>query len=148
MGYGYSGSAYHFEKDPSVKVIVITGRLEREHAMKAIAQGAYDFFCKPIEIDELRVVLRRAFHVYGLEQENRKLQRSLAIESFEGMLGTTPQMQEVVAAIRKVATTDVPVLIVGESGVGKELVARAIHRQSVRGDGPFVAINCGAIPEA
>jgi len=135
------------EQDPLIKVIIITGRGEKEHALKAIGQGAYDFFCKPIQVDELKVIIRRALRVYQLEQEHRKLQQRLHHESFEEMLGSSQQMQEVFATIRKVATTDAPVLVVGESGTGKELVARAIHRQSVRKENPFVAINCGAIPE-
>jgi len=135
------------EQDALIKVIIITGRTEKEHALKAIGQGAYDFFCKPIQVDELKVIIRRALHVYQLEQEHRELQRRLSHESFEEMLGSSPQMEKVFAAIRKVATTDAPVLIVGESGTGKELVARAIHRQSARKEGPFIAINCGAIPE-
>jgi len=130
------------------KVIVITGRVEREHALKAISLGAYDYFYKPIQIDELKVVLQRAFHIHQLEEEQRNLQKRLQREdSFEEMLGGSPQIQEVFSAIRKVATTDVPVLITGESGTGKELVARAIHRLSPRNNGPFVVINCGAIPE-
>jgi len=135
------------EQDRHAKVIVITGRDEREHALRAIGEGAYDFFCKPIQTDELKVVLRRAFHIYDLEREHRELQRCLNTDGFEGMLGASEQMQDTFAAIRKLATTDAPVLIMGESGTGKELVARAIHRQSSRRDGPFVAINCGAIPE-
>jgi two-component system, NtrC family, response regulator len=135
------------EQDTLIKVIVITGRSEKEHALKAIGQGAYDFFCKPIQVDELKVIIRRALHVYQLEQEHRELQRRLSHESFEAMLGSSSQIQDVFAAIRKVATTDAPVLVVGESGTGKELVARAIHKQSARKDGPFITINCGAIPE-
>jgi two-component system NtrC family response regulator len=130
-----------------VKVIVITGQGEKDHALKAIGEGAYDFFCKPIHIDELKVILNRAFYVSQLEREHRELQKRLCGESFEGMLGTSPQMQEVFSSIRKVATTEVPVLIVGESGTGKELVAGAIHRNSSRRDYPFVVINCSAIPE-
>jgi len=130
----------------STKVVVITGRQERQHALAAIAQGAYDFFSKPIEIEELRVVLRRALHVFRLERENRELQQR-ASESLEGMLGTSPEMQEVFLAIARVARSDAPVLIVGESGTGKELAARAVHQQSERAEGPFVVINCGAIPE-
>ena len=130
----------------STKVVVITGRQERQHALAAIAQGAYDFFSKPIEIEELKVVLRRALHVFRLERENRELQQR-ASESLEGMLGTSPEMQEVFLAIARVARSDAPVLIVGESGTGKELAARAIHQQSERAEGPFVVINCGAIPE-
>jgi len=145
---GFSALADILDHDTSVKVIIITGRGEKEHALKAIGQGAYDFFYKPIQIDELRVVVNRAFHVSKLEREYRELQRELSIESFEGMLGTNPQMQEVFSAIHKVAGTDAPVLIMGESGTGKELVARAIHRQSLRTEHPFMVINCSAIPEA
>ncbi len=144
---GFLALAEMLEQDPLVKVIIITGQGEKDHALKAIGSGAYDFFCKPIQMDELRVVLTRAFHLSQLEREHRELQEQFRGESFEGMLGTSPQIQEVFLSIRKVATTDVPVLIVGESGTGKELVARAIHRLSFRKEFPFVVINCGAIPE-
>ena len=132
---------------PHTKVIIITGQGEKEHALRAIEQGAYDFFYKPIQVDELTVMLRRAFYVSQLESEQRELQRRLISDSFEEMLGTSKKMQEVFAKIRKVSTTDVPVLITGDSGTGKELVAHAIHRLSLRKGGPFVVINCGAIPE-
>lgn len=135
------------EIDASVKIIVITGQDEKTNALKAIGLGAYDFFCKPIQIDELKVVLNRAFYLSQLEKEYRELRESLKEEAFEGMIGTSPQMQGVFHSIRKVATTEAPVLIVGESGTGKELVARAIHRLSGRGGGPFAVINCSAIPE-
>jgi two-component system NtrC family response regulator len=135
------------QEDTDAKVIVITGRDGREYALQAIGQGAYDFFRKPIQLDELKVVLRRALHVYQLEQEHRALQQRLYSQACEEMLGSSPQMQDVFTTIHKVANTEASVLIVGESGTGKELVARAIHRQSGRRDAPFVAINCGAIPE-
>jgi two-component system NtrC family response regulator len=135
-------------ENTQAKVIVITGRVEKEHALRAISLGAYDYFYKPIQIDELRVVLKRAFQIHQLEEEQRDLQKRLQKEdSFEGMMGTSPQIQDVFSVIRKVATTDVSILIAGESGTGKELVARAIHRLSSRRDQPFVVINCGAIPE-
>jgi two-component system NtrC family response regulator len=134
-------------QDGLAKVIVITGQGEKDYALQAIGEGAYDFFCKPIQLEEFKVVLSRAFHVSQLEREYRRLKQQLREESFEGMLGTSPQMQQVFSSIRKVATTEVPVLIVGESGTGKELVARAIHRNSSRNECPFVVINCGAIPE-
>jgi two-component system NtrC family response regulator len=144
---GFLALAEMLSQDHLVKVVVITGQGEKNHALKAIGEGAYDFFCKPIQIDELKVVLSRAFYVSQLEHEYHKLKQQLREESFEGMLGTSPQMHEVFSSIRKVATTEVPVLIVGESGTGKELVAKAIHMNSSRRESPFVVINCSAIPE-
>ena len=144
---GFRTLAEMLEQDALLKVIVMTGQTAKEHALQAIGQGAYDFHCKPIQADEIRVILQRAFHISQLEREHHELNRRLRGEPFEGMLGTSPQMQEVFTAIRKVAVSESPVLIMGESGTGKELVARSIHRQSARNKGPFVAINCGAIPE-
>jgi two-component system NtrC family response regulator len=135
------------EAEPGTKVIVITGRDEREFALQAVAQGAYDHFCKPVQIDELKVVLRRAFQIHALEQENREQQRQRGGEAFEDLIGVSEAMQQVFSSVRKLAVTDAPVLIVGESGTGKELVANAIHRLGTRAQGPFAAINCGAIPE-
>jgi two-component system, NtrC family, response regulator len=134
------------ERAPLTKVIVITGAQERENALKAIEQGAYDFFSKPIQVEELKVVLRRALYVSNLEAELRKMRLSTPEDAFEGMLGTSAQMEEVFRLIRKVAATEAPVLVVGESGTGKELAARAIHQLSLRSKGPFIPINCGAIP--
>ncbi|WP_373498967.1 PEP-CTERM-box response regulator transcription factor [Desulfococcus sp.] len=132
---------------PTPKVVIVTGRGEKEHALNAVSRGAYDFFLKPIEIDELKIVLRRAAYIANLEAEHRRLQERFGGVAFEGMLGTCDKMQEVYKTIRKVAATDAPVLIEGESGTGKELVARAIHSKSPRQARPFVVINCGAIPE-
>ncbi len=129
------------------KVIIITGRGEKENALRAVERGAYDFFYKPIQIDELKVVLGRAFHLSQLEREQRVLQQRLGGDAFKGMLGTCPKMQDIFSMIRKVSTTDAPVLIMGESGTGKELVASALHQLSVRRANPFIAINCSAIPE-
>ncbi|MEN6319746.1 MAG: PEP-CTERM-box response regulator transcription factor [Syntrophaceae bacterium] len=131
----------------NTKVIIITGRGEKEHALRAVEKGAYDFFYKPIQLDELKVVLRRAFHVSQLEREQKALQQRLSGDAFEDMLGTCAKMQDVFSIIRKISTTDAPVLIMGESGTGKELVARAIHQRSTRQSMPFIVINCGAIPE-
>ena len=97
------------------KVIIVTGRGEKEHALRAIEKGAYDFFYKPIQIDELKIVLRRAFHLSQLEREQRALRERLTGDSFECMLGTCGKMQEVFSVIRKVSTTDAPILIMGES---------------------------------
>jgi two-component system NtrC family response regulator len=128
------------------KVVVITGREEREHALRAVEQGAFDYFCKPIQAEELKVVLRRALQRHLIEQETRELQRRDR-QGLDDMIGGSPAMLDVFAAIRKVAPSDATVLILGESGTGKELVARAIHRLSTRQRGAFVAINCGAIPD-
>ncbi len=133
--------------DPLAKIIIITGQGEKENALGAIARGAYDFLNKPIDTDTLKIILKRAYHISGIEREYRELQARTAGQGFEGMLGSSPQMQQVFASIRKVATADVPVLILGESGTGKEMAALAIHRQSNRRAGPFAAINCTAIPE-
>jgi two-component system NtrC family response regulator len=132
---------------PATKVIISSGQSDRANALKAVSEGAYDFLAKPVEIEELRIILRRAFYLADLEREHRVLQEQVAPDSFQGMLGTSTAMQEVFGAIRKVATTEVPVLVLGESGTGKERAAQAIHNLSKRKDGPFVAINCGAIPE-
>jgi two-component system, NtrC family, response regulator len=133
--------------DTRVKVVIITGQGEREVALQAVGAGAYDFLCKPVEMEELKLLLKRCFHVAQLERGYHDMRRLLQGNGFEGMLGTSPLMQTVFESIRKVATADVPVLILGESGTGKEMAALAIHRRSSRRDGPFVAINCSAIPE-
>jgi two-component system NtrC family response regulator len=133
--------------DRLAKIIIVTGQSEKEIALQAVGAGAYDFLCKPIEMDELKLVLKRCFHVAGLEREYRAMRELLHGDSFEGMLGNSRPMLAVFDAIRKVATTDVPVLILGESGTGKEMVAQAIHQRSSRKNGPFVPINCSAIPE-
>jgi two-component system NtrC family response regulator len=136
------------EENPSIKVIVITGNNDRESAHRAVAIGAYDFYQKPIEMSELKIILKRAFYLYHIEQENKKLQNVLNTgESFEGMIGNCPNMQEVFTTIQKVAASEATILITGESGTGKELVAKAIHNRSLRKDGSFIPINCGGIPD-
>jgi two-component system, NtrC family, response regulator len=134
--------------DNTAKVIIISGQSEKQNAIEAVGAGAYDFLCKPVDMEELRLLLRRCIHVVELEKEYHKLQQSQRSDVFEDMLGTSPQMQAVFALIRKVAATNAPVLLLGESGTGKEMAAAAIHRRSTRKDGPFVAINCNAIPES
>jgi two-component system NtrC family response regulator len=144
---GFTALRQILEVDGSTKVLIVTGNTEREHALKAVAEGAHDFFSKPIDLEEIKITLRRAFSLYRLEQENRELQLRLTRESFPEIIGSSAKIEAVLSGIRKVATTDVPVLITGETGTGKELVANAIHRQSHRRQEPFVAINCAAIPE-
>jgi two-component system NtrC family response regulator len=134
-------------EDRLAKVIIVSGQGERTNAMQAIGQGAWDFIGKPVEMSELQLILRRAFRVAELERDFHSMQRAFPEDSFEGILGKSPGMQEVFRLIQRVATTDAAVLVLGESGTGKEMAALAIHRRSRRKDGPFVAINCGAIPE-
>jgi two-component system NtrC family response regulator len=129
------------------KIIIVTGQSEKQVALRAIGMGATDFLCKPVETEEVKVLLKRCFYIADLEREHQQMNQILQGEGFEGMLGTSPAMQSVFDSIRKVATNEVPVLMLGESGTGKEMAARAIHNRSSRKDGPFVAINCSAIPE-
>jgi two-component system NtrC family response regulator len=135
--------------NPAVKIIVITGNDQRENALKAIQMGAYDYYQKPIELEELKVIVRRAFHLSAIEEQNRSLHTALERQTAQvgGMIGQCSEMQSVFSTMRKVASSDASILVQGESGTGKELVARAIHAMSPRKDGPFVPINCGAIPE-
>lgn len=133
--------------DPLAKIIIISGQNDRSNALQAIADGAYDFMCKPIDTEELQVILKRACYVRHVEREYHDLQERQAEGDFENMLGSSPEIQQVFASIRKVAGTEAPLLILGESGTGKEMTALATHRRSLRSEGPFVAINCGAIPE-
>jgi two-component system NtrC family response regulator len=136
------------EEDPYVKVIIISGQADRQNALGAIGQGACDFFCKPIQVEEVSVIMRRALTLHQLESENRELQASQVKDSFDEQVGTSQPMQRVFSTIEKVAATEAPILITGESGTGKELVSRAIHGRSLRKAGPFVPINCAAIPES
>ena len=133
--------------NPLAKIIVVTGNSDRANAVTAIESGAYDFIEKPIQLEVLRVVLQRALYRYGVEHDRRAHQTSTEAEEFEGMVGASEPMQQVYRSICQVGPTAMPVLITGDSGTGKELVAQAIHRQSTRREQPFVAINCGAIPE-
>jgi two-component system NtrC family response regulator len=133
--------------DPLAKVIIVSGQGEKENALKAVGAGAYDFMCKPVDMEELKLVLQRSVYVAELEQEYRAMQQGQRAETFEGMLGASPQMQAVFGLVRKVGPTTAPVLILGESGSGKEMVAQALHRCSPQKNGPFAAINCSAIPE-
>ena len=133
--------------DSSAKIIIISGQSERKNAIEAVGAGAYDFLCKPVEMDELKLLLRRCISVANLEHEYRQLRLQTRAEGFEQMVGASPHMHEVFTYIRKVAGTTAPVLLLGESGTGKELAALAIHQRSPRKDKPFIAINCNGIPE-
>ena len=133
--------------DPLAKVIIVSGQGEKHNALRAVGAGAYDFLSKPVDMDELKIVLQRSVYVAELEQEYRAMQQGLRAETFEGMYGASPPMQSVFGLVRKVAPTSAPVLILGESGSGKEMVAQALHRCGPQRNGPFAAVNCSAIPE-
>src|SRR5215469_4223957 len=132
---------------PATKVIIATGNETREHALRAITLGAYDFYQKPIDIDVLQLIVARAERIFDLEAENRKLLQTAATSPIDGIIGNSPKMLRVLRSIEKMAPANVAVLLRGESGTGKELLARAVHKLSARAHEPFVPINCAAIPE-
>ena len=132
---------------PATKVIIATGNETREHALRAIALGAYDFYQKPIDVDVLQLIVSRAQHMFELEAENRRLSEAVPASPVDGIIASSAEMLRVLRNVEKIAPTDVTVLLLGESGTGKELLAHAIHRMSGRAHGPFVPINCAAIPE-
>lgn len=134
--------------DSLVKVIMLTGNDTKEIALEAISKGAFDYYLKPVNVDELKVILKRALYMQTLERENQRLSRELHSQiTFHDMVGSSSRMDELFSLIRRISPTEATVLISGESGTGKELVALAIHRMSPRNNKPFVVVNCGAIPE-
>jgi two-component system NtrC family response regulator len=133
---------------PDTKIIVASGQGAREGALRAIAAGAYDYYHKPLDIDELGLIVARAFQLHELEQENARLQAQGDGSALDGGLITNdPGMLKVARTIERVANTDASVMLLGASGTGKEVLARGLHRASKRSAGSFVAINCAAIPE-
>jgi two-component system NtrC family response regulator len=132
---------------PETKVIVVTGNEDHENALKAIALGAYDFYRKPIVSEELGHIIQRAYHLYDLEQENRRLAQRSDKVALNGVICADPEMLKICRLVEKVAPTNVTTMLLGESGTGKEVFARAIHDLSPRAGKPFAAINCAAIPE-
>jgi two-component system NtrC family response regulator len=132
---------------PHTKVIVLIENVDQAVAMSAVAQGAYNFYKKPIELDTLRLIVNRAFAIFELEGENRRLQNQVNESPLDGIVAASEGMLAVCRMIEKVAPTDVTTLLLGESGTGKELLARALHNLSPRAEQNFVAINCAAIPE-
>ena len=133
---------------PDLKVIVASGHGARESARQAIASGAYDFYQKPVDIDELGLIVRRAFHLHAIEAENRRLLHGNGAGErvLGGLITGAPEMLKVARTIERVAGNAVSVMLLGASGTGKELLARGLHSESGR-QGAFVAINCAAIPE-
>ena len=134
---------------PDTKVIVASGHNAKESALQAISAGAWDFYQKPVDIDELHLIVKRAFHVRELEQQNQKAQTpdSSGEMLFGTIMTAAPEMLKAARTIERVANTNVSVMLLGASGTGKELLARGLHDASDRKGKPFVAINCGAIPE-
>ena len=131
---------------PATKVIVVSGNQDRANAVKAVALGAYDFYHKPIEPEILRMIVNRAFHLHQLEAENRKLQIRQGT-ALQGIITGSAAMHKICRTVEKVAPVDATALLLGDSGTGKELFARALHDLSPRASQRFVAINCAAIPE-
>lgn len=129
------------------KVIVLTGQNDRTNALRAIGLGAYDFFAKPFEPELLTLTIDRAFRLYELQQENRRLQAAQHPTALGGLLTRDAGMQRICRTIEKVANSNATVLLLGESGTGKEVLARGLHEASPRKNERFVAINCAAIPE-
>src|SRR4051794_27338565 len=142
---GFATLAEILRLKPDTKVIVASGHGARESALRAIAEGAWDFYQKPIDIDALGLIVARAFHVHALEEENRRL-ATASREALGGLITAAPEMLKVTSMIERVANADVSVMLLGASGTGKEVLARGLHEKSGR-KGQFVAINCAAIPE-
>ncbi|OGS51576.1 MAG: PEP-CTERM-box response regulator transcription factor, partial [Erythrobacter sp. RIFCSPHIGHO2_12_FULL_63_10] len=134
---------------PDTKVIVASGHGARESALSAIERGAYDFYQKPVDIDALGLIVRRAFALHEIEAENRRLAARVGDDKtvLGNMITAAPEMAKVARTIERVANTKVSVMLLGASGTGKELLARGLHEASNRRTGAFVALNCAAIPE-
>lgn len=132
---------------PGSKVIVLSGNHSREHALKAIALGAYDFHAKPLDAEMLTLVVARAFYLHTMQAENRRMLQIAADSPLAGIISRDPQMLKICRSIEKVAPSSASVMLLGDSGSGKELLARALHNLSARQDKRFVAVNCAAIPD-
>ena len=133
--------------DPDIKVIVLTGQNDQAHALRAVAMGAYDFFAKPFEPELLNLTVERAFKMFELQRENRRLQALHQPDALAGLMTRDPDMLRICRTIEKVASSNATVMLLGESGTGKEVLARGLHQASPRRAEKFVAINCAAIPE-
>lgn len=145
---GFACLAEILRLKPDTKIIVVSGQGTRESALRAVAEGAWDFYAKPIDVSQLSVIVARAFHVQALEVENRRLaERRAGTGGFGGLVYASPEMAKVARTLERVAPTNLSVMLLGASGTGKELLARGLHDASPRATGRFVAINCAAIPE-
>ena len=133
--------------DPDIKVIVLTGQNDQANALRAVAMGAYDFFAKPFEPELLNLTVERAFRLFELQSENRRLREMHQPNALFGLITRDPELMRISRTIEKVASSNATVMLLGESGTGKEVLARGLHGASPRRNGKFVAINCAAIPE-
>lgn len=133
--------------EPDTKVIVLTGQNDQANALRAVALGAYDFFAKPFEPELLNLTIDRAFRLFELQKENRRLQSMQQPDALAGLITRDPEMLRICRTIEKVAPSTATVMLLGESGTGKEVLARGVHQASPRRTGKFVAINCAAIPD-
>ncbi len=133
--------------EPDTKVIVLTGQNDQANALRAVALGAYDFFAKPFEPELLNLTIDRAFRLFELQRENRRLREFQQPDALAGLTTRDPEMLRICRTIEKVAGSNATVLLLGESGTGKEVLARGLHQSSPRRGEKFVAINCAAIPE-
>lgn len=133
--------------DPDIKVIVLTGQNDQANALRAVAMGAYDFLAKPFEPELLNLTVERAFKLFELQSENRRLQGMYQPDALSGLMTRDPEVLRICRTIEKVASSNATVMLLGESGTGKELLARGLHQSSPRRAEKFVAINCAAIPE-
>jgi len=131
---------------PQTKVIVASGNVERANAVRAVAQGAFDFVAKPVDSDILKIIIDRAIRMHELEEENKQL-REQSSRATDGLVFGSEKMFQIAQVLDRVGPMDVSVLLIGETGTGKEVLARALHRLSPRGSQAFVAINCASIPE-
>lgn len=132
---------------PDTKVVVLSGNKDRTNVLKAVALGAYDFHQKPLDADLLRLVIERAFFLYGVQQENRRMMQIESDSPLAGIITRDPGMLKMCRNVEKVAPSTATVMLLGASGSGKELIAKGLHRLSGRQERRFVAINCAAIPE-
>ncbi len=131
---------------PNSKIIVMTGKTDHDNALRAVAMGAYDFYQKPVDPNTLDLIVQRAFHIFDLEDNNRRLSQ-VQQAPLEGLITNDPQMLKICRQLEKISPTTVTCTLLGESGTGKEIIARAIHQLSPRRNKRFIAINCAAVPE-
>src|SRR5882757_256523 len=131
---------------PQTKIIVASGNVDRANAVRAVAKGAFDFIAKPLDSEILKLIIDRAVRMHDLEEENKQL-RELTARGTDGLVFGSEKMSQIAQILDRVGPMDVSVMLIGETGTGKEVLARALHRLSPRNSQPFVAINCASIPE-